>query len=158
MDGALVFTIGTTDTLRKLEEAKAEGTFVYDYGVAKLPDVDNTLKSRTLSVTYAMAINGFSEHKDLANEFAEYATRTYTPELYARSGKMATALEASRGDKLQTIFEEQYEKSVSLPKMMEIGNLWLQLEALFSRVWDGEEVLPLVKELEEQIATQILDE
>lgn len=158
MDGALVFTVGTTDTLKKLEAAKAEGTFVYDYGVAKLPDVDNTLKSRTLSVTYAMAINGFSEHKDLANEFAEYATRIYTPELYARSGKMATALEASRGDKLQTIFEEQYEKSVSLPKMMEIGNLWLQLEALFSRVWDGEEVLPLVKELEEQIATQILDE
>ena len=158
IDGRLVFTIANTDVLRKLEEAREEGTFVYDYGVAKLPDVSNTLKSRTLSVTYAMAINGFSEHKDLANQFAEYVTRAYTPEMYQRSGKMAAALEASRYDEVLGIFEQQYEKSVSLPKMMEIGNVWLQLEALFSRVWDGEEVLPLVKELEEQISSQIMEE
>ena len=68
---------------------------------------------------------------------------------------MAAALEASRGEPLLGIFADQYAKSVSLPKMMEIGNLWLQLEALFAKVWDGEEVVPLVRELEEQIATQI---
>ncbi len=155
MEGRLVFTIGTTDVLRRLEEAKAEGSFVYDYGVAKLPDVSDALKSRTLSVTNAVAINGFSEHKDLANRFAEYVTRAYSTELYQRSGKMAAALEASRGEPLLGIFADQYAKSISLPKMMEIGNLWLQLEALFAKVWDGEEVVPLVRELEEQIATQI---
>ena len=154
----MVFTIGTTDVEKKLEQAKQEGIFVYDYGVAKLPDVSDALKSRTLSVTDALAINGFSEHKDLANRFAEYLTRSYTPDFYSKSGKMATALQACRGDELLTTFMEQYAASISLPKMMEIGNLWLQLEALFAKVWDGEEILPLLQELEAQISTQIGEE
>lgn len=158
MEGRLVFTIGTTDVVKKLEQAKQEGVFVYDYGVAKLPDVSDALESRTLSVTNALAINGFSEHKDLANRFAEYLTRANTPEFYSKSGKMATALQACRGDELLTTFMEQYAASISLPKMMEIGNLWLQLEALFAKVWNGEEILPLVQELEAQISTQIGEE
>lgn len=158
LEGKLVFTIGTTDILQRLEQAKADGSFNYNYGVAKLPDVSEKLKSRALSVTYGVAINGFSEHKDLANQFAEYLTRAYSHDLYARSGKMGTALEASRGDQVLSIFADQYENSVSLPKIMEIGNLWLQLEALLAKVWNGEEVLPLVKALEEQIAVQILEE
>ena len=155
IDGKLVFTIGTTNVLQRLEEAKANGTFLHDYGVAKLPKVSDQLRSRAMSVTKALAVNGFSEHKELANRFAEYLTRTYSSELYSRAGKMGTALEASRGDKVLSIFADQYAESVSLPKIMEIGNLWLQLEVLFSKVWDGEEILPLVKGLEEQIATQI---
>ena len=158
LEGKLVFTIGTSDVLQRLDKAKADGTFPYEFGIAKLPDVSETLKSRTLSVTNAVAINGFSEHKDLANRFAEFVTRAYSTELYPRSGKMAAALEASRGEKLLSIFTDQYANSVSLPKMMEIGNLWLQLEALLMKTWNGEEVLPLVRELEEQISTQIVEE
>ena len=56
---------------------------------------------------------------------------------------------------MQSVFIDQYAESISLPKMMEIGNLWLQLEALFAKVWNGERVEPLVRELEEQIATQL---
>ena len=53
------------------------------------------------------------------------------------------------------VFYEEYKRSISLPKMMEIGNLWLQLEALFSKVWNGAEIEPLVAELDEQIRTQL---
>ena len=158
MEGRLVFTIGTTDVVRRLEEAKAEGVFLYDYGVAKLPDVSETLKSRTLSVTNALAINGFSEPQDLANRFAEYMTRTAMGDFYTRTGKMGTALQADHGDKILAAFREQYANSISLPKLMEIGNLWLQLEALYAKVWSGEEILPLVRALEEQISTQIGEE
>ena len=158
IEGRLVFTIGTTDTLRRLEEAKRDGTMVYDYGVATLPDVSDSLRSRTLSVTNAIAINGFSQHKTLANKFAEYLVCGYSSELYGKSGKMAATKAASRGNEMLGIYEEQYAKSVSLPKMMEIGNLWLQLEALFSKVWKGEEVLPLLQSLENQIGAQITEE
>lgn len=158
IEGKLVFTIGTTDVLRKLEKAAEEGEFVYDYGIAVLPDISGTLKSRTLSVTKALAINGFSEHKELANRFAEYLTCRHSSELYPKTGLMGSSLTASRGDAMLTICEEQYAKSVSLPKMMEIGNLWLQLEAVFSKAWDGEEILPLLQELEKQISTQITEE
>jgi maltose-binding protein MalE len=94
----------------------------------------------------------------LANRFAEYVTRTCSKELYPKAGKMATALQASRDDRLLTTFTNQYADSISLPKIMEIGNLWLQLEALFAKVWSGEEVLPLLRDLERQISTQIGEE
>ncbi|MBP5262743.1 MAG: extracellular solute-binding protein [Lachnospiraceae bacterium] len=158
IEGKLVFTIGTTDVLKKLEKATEDGEFDYEYGVAVLPDVSDTLKSRTLSVTKALAINGFSEHKELANRFAEYVTCKHAADLYPKTGKMAASLTASRGDALLSICEQQYAKSVSLPKMMEIGNLWLQLEAVFSKAWNGEEILPLLQDLEKQISTQITEE
>ena len=106
-------------------------------------------------MTDAVVVNGFSSHKDLANRFAAYATHMCAPELYSRSGKIPASLAANRGTDMQSVFIDQYAESISLPKMMEIGNLWLQLEALFAKVWNGEEVEPLVRELEEQIATQL---
>ena len=155
MEGKMVFTIGTTESVQQLEEAKQNGSFPFEYGIANIPDITKELQSRPLSVTEAVAVNGYSAHKDLANRFAEYLTHTYAPELYAKAGKISTSFAANRGTELQSVFIEQYEDSISLPKMMEIGNLWLQLEALFAKVWNGEEVLPLVRRLEEQISTQI---
>ena len=54
IDGKTVFTIATTDVIKKLEQAKTEGTFAYEYGIAVMPDVSNTLDSRSLSVTSAV--------------------------------------------------------------------------------------------------------
>ncbi len=42
--------------------------------------------------------------------------------------------------------------------MMEIGNLWMQLEALFAKVWNGADVTPLVQELANQISIQVLSQ
>ena len=156
VDGKIVFTIGSTDILQRLETAKEEGSFAFDFGLATLPQVSTQLGSRTLSVTNAVAINGYSRHKDLANRFAEYLTRDFAEELYGRSGKVSVFASVDWGDEMLKVFHAQYKESVSLPKMMEIGNLWLMLEALFSKVWNGEEVLPLVQELENQVSTQIL--
>ena len=39
--------------------------------------------------------------------------------------------------------------------MMETGNFWVQLESLFSKVWDGADVTALVQELAAQIQLQI---
>ena len=39
IEGRTVFTVATTDALAKLREAKENGEFEYDYGVAILPDI-----------------------------------------------------------------------------------------------------------------------
>lgn len=155
MEGKLVFTIGTTQSVQRLEDAEEDGSFPYQFGIAQIPYITGELRSMPLSVTDAVAVNGYSEHKELANRFAEYVTHTFAPELYAKTGKIPASLAANRGTELQSVFISQYENSISLPKMMEIGNLWLQMEALFAKVWNGEEVTPLLRDLEEQIATQI---
>ncbi len=155
IDGKIVFTVATTDVLKKLEEAKAEGTFAYDYGIAVIPQPTKDLKGRSLSVTNCVVVNGYSEHKELANRFARYLTGSYYKNLYERTGKVSANLEANLENEYLMSFMEEYKSSSSLPKMMETSNFWIQLEILFSRVWDGGDVDSLLKSMSDQIVSQI---
>ncbi len=147
IDGKTVFTIGTTDVVARLQEAKEKGDFAYEYGIATMPMVSDGLQSRSLSVTNGIVINGYSEHKELANEFAAYLTSEYIESLYERTGKVSANYHANADNQPLQIFFMEYADSVSLPKMMETGNFWLQLENLFAKVWNGEDVTTLVQEL-----------
>ena len=51
IDGKIVYTVATTDALTKIEAAKAEGNFAYEYGISMMPDVSEELSSASLSVT-----------------------------------------------------------------------------------------------------------
>ena len=53
------------------------------------------------------------------------------------------------------MFATEYASSVPLPKMMETGNFWLQLEILFSKVWNGADVTTLVQELSDNMTLLI---
>lgn len=154
IDGKLVFTIATTDVVRKLEEAKSNGSFAYNYGVAVFPEVSQVLESRSMSVTNVIAVNGYSQRKELANEFAAFLTNDYIYSLYERTGKVSANLAANTDNGALQIFMEEYADSVPLPKMIETSNYWIQLEILFSKVWNGEDAAVLVRELSDQILTQ----
>lgn len=156
VNGRIVFTIGGTDAIRRVEQAKADGVFTHDYGVAVMPNINKMLASRSLSVTNVVAVNSYSEHKELANKFAAFLVDEYAGELYERTGKVASNVKINQDNGALQICMLEYANSISLPKMMEIGNLWLQMEALFAKVWNGEVVTPLLEELSEQISTQII--
>jgi len=153
-EGKTVFTIATTDVVKRLADAEAEGLLGFDYGFALLPRVSDTLESRSMSVTNVAAVNGYSRHKALANRFAAYLTGECAETLYGRTGKVPANLNADAGGGALQIFRQEYARSIPLPKMMETGNFWLQLEGLFSRVWNGADVTELVEELAERIAVQ----
>lgn len=155
IDGKIVFTIGTTDVVERLEQAKADGSFAFEYGIAPMPEVSEELKSRSLSVTNAVVVNGYSKHKELANEFAAYLTTEYVDSLYERSGKVSANLHANQGNQELEKFAEEYADSVPLPKMMETANFWMQLEILFSKVWNSADVTTLVQELSDNMAVQM---
>lgn len=155
IDGKTVFTIGTTDVVAKLQEAKENGSFAFEYGIATMPEVSAELASRSLSVTNAVVINGYSEHKELANAFAAYLTTEYIDTLYERTGKVSANMHANADNQALQIFAMEYAGSVSLPKMMETGNFWLQLEILFSKVWNGADVTTLVQELSDSMTLLI---
>lgn len=155
IDGKIVFTVATTDVIRRLDEAQKDGSFAYEYGVAVMPEVSGELESASLSVTGAVAVNGYSEHKELANGFAAYLVNDCAEELYEKTGKLPARNGTDEDNGPAQIFKMEYADSVSLPKLMETGNFWLQMEVLFSKVWNGAEVQPLVTELAEQIASQV---
>lgn len=157
IDGKTMFTIGTTDVVKRLEDAKADGSLTFNYGIARMPDVSAELQSRSLSVTGAAVINGYSEHKELADRFAAYLSEEYADGLYERSGKMPASIHAAENadNGALMIFANEYADSVSLPKMLETGNFWMQLEVLFSKVWNGEDVTTLVQQLADNMSQQL---
>lgn len=155
LDGKLVLTIATTDVAARLAQAKEDGSFAFDYGIAPMPAVSPELGSRSMSVTGAVAVNGYSAHKELANRFAAYLVGDCSDMLYERTGKVPANLNANADNGALQIFRQEYAKSMPLPKMMETGNYWLYLERLFARVWNGEDVTALVEELDRQISVQL---
>ncbi len=157
IDGKTVYTIATTDAAARLAEAKENGELQFDYGFAMMPDVSPQLQSRSMSVTKAVAVNGYSENKDLANRFASYLVTECAGSLYERSGKVPANRNANLDNGALQIFMLEYGESIPLPKMMETGNFWLQLERLFSSVWNGADVTALVEELSNQILSQMGD-
>ncbi len=156
IDGKIVYTIATTDAAAKLAKAKEEGTFTGDYGFAMLPDVTSELKSRSLSVTGVLAINGYSEKKQEANDFATFLVTEYAEELYERCGKMSANVSVDTDNGAVSIFQAEYAESAPLCKMIETSNLWLQLEVLFTKVWNGGDVGTLLQEMANQISTQLV--
>ncbi len=155
IDGKIVFTIVTTDAVKRLAEAKEQGIINFDYGIARLPDVSRELESRAMSVTSTVAVNGYSEHRELANRFAAYLVDECAGNLYERSGKVPAKWSADSDNGDLQIFRQEYADSVPLPKMMRTENFWLLLEGLFSKVWNGADVTELVAELAGRISLQV---
>lgn len=158
IEGKLVFTVATTDAIAKVEEAIAEGNFNYEYGITVLPDVNDTLTSKSLSVTNALVINGFSEHKEEANAFASYLLTNDTENFYPKTGKLSAQLHVAYENENALNAMREYERSVPIPKMLSTSNFWVQLEASFAKIWNGEDVNETLRALSETIMTQVTGE
>ena len=155
MAGKMVFTMATSDAVAKLEQAKAEGNFTYDYGITLAPDINDEMQTRSLSMTGCVVINGYSQNREAANDFALYLTTQYNDILYARTGKVSAAKNVVYEYEALTGFTDQYERSVSMPKMLETSNFWVRLEAAFSEIWNGADANEELRLLSEQIMHQI---
>lgn len=159
INGKSIFTIATTDALRRIEEERAEGGFPYEYGVALLPSIDDEHLAKGLSVTNVVVINGYSGQKELANRFAEYLVYENADTLYERTYKMQAAYPM---EDFQTDVRDQimmiYEHSTSLPKILEVSNFWVQLELAYTKIWDGQDVDDVLRQLSEQMKTQVMGE
>lgn len=158
MEGKMVFTIATTDAVFKLEDARSDGLMAYDYGIELVPDIDEGKSSRSLSMTSCVVVNGYSAHKEAANDFAGFLTTRYNDILYARAGKVSAAKNVDYGYEALDMFAAEYEKSISMPKMVETSNFWVLLEVAFSEIWNGADANEKLKELSEQIMEQVTGE
>ncbi len=157
-EGKTIYTIATSDCIRKLDEAAKNGEFGYEYGIAKLPDINQELVTRGMSVTNALVINGYSEHKESAGRLMEYLVKNANADLYSMTGKLSAVNRDSYENAAEAVFMESYEESVPIPKMLETGNFWVELEICFAKVWGGEDANTQLRQLSEQIKTQLAGE
>lgn len=155
MEGKIVFTVATTDAIGKLEKGKKDGTFAYEYGITAIPAVSDTLASKSLSVTNAAVINGFSKNGALANDFASYLVRNQTEEFYTMTDKIPSRYDVTYENPAISVALSEYGTSVPVPKMMQTSNFWAQLEIAFTRIWTGSDVNEILSDLDERIKKQV---
>lgn len=158
LEGRTIYTIATSDCMKKLEEAKKNGAFSYEYGIAKLPNINQELATKGMSVTNALVINGYSKQKALAQRFAEYLTKEDGNELYEMTGKLPARIQGEYENPNIAAFVGNYDASVPIPKMVETSNFWVELEICLSKVWNGADANKELKTLSEQIKTQLAGE
>lgn len=157
-EGKTIYTIATSDCIRRLDEAAKNGEFNYEYGIAKLPDINQELTTKGMSVTNALVINGYSEHKESAARLMQYLVKNAHADLYSMTGKLSSVLQDPYGSEQEAAFMENYIESVPIPKMLETANFWVELEICFARVWGGEDANTQLRHLSEQIKTQLAGE
>lgn len=155
IDGKIVFTIATTDVINTLNSAKEEGLFNYDYGVTLIPDMNDEIDTRTMSVTNCVVVSPFSSNMDTANDFARFLTTDYAEHLYSKSGKVSTAKGIDFEYDGLDVFVNEYGYSCPMPKMIETSSFWVELEAVFSDVWNGEDANNELKTLAENMLYQL---
>lgn len=154
-DGKLLFMVADTDVVGELEEAKREGTFEYEYGITSIGMLNDTLRSKGLSVTKLVAVNGLSDKKVVAEDFAQFLSVDYSENLYSRTGKYACCYQKEYAYPQMEDVVRTYENSVSLPKIVETSNYWVLTEMVYTKAWDGSDVNKLLKELSGQVKKQI---
>ena len=142
----------------RLEKAPSEITPVFEIGYASIPELTSELESRSLSVTDVLVVNGYSQHNLAANKFAAFVTTKYSQNLYSKTGKIASSFDAAYTDDVLALFQEEYAGSIPLPKLVEASNFWVQLEITFTKIWTGEDADKWLRDLSEQIMTQVTGE
>jgi maltose-binding protein MalE len=155
IDGKIVFTVATTDILSKINEAKNTGECEFEFAVADMPGLTADFGTRTMSVTNCLVVNGYSEHSSMANAFARYLCNDNSSDLYQLSGKVAAHYGVKYSDPNIKTFVDVYNDSVPMPKTMETSNLWMELEIAFTKIWNGEDCNSTLKQVSENIMTQV---
>ena len=155
IEGKLVFTTATSDIMRTLQAAAEEGTFTFEYGIAEIPNLNEELQTKNLSVTNTIVVNGFTEKQEDANRFASYLSGEASASLYEKTGKIPAHKEHACKEQNTAVFFQEYKDSVPVPKMMVTSNLWVQLEITFAQVWNGSQVSKSLQNLSEMIMSQV---
>lgn len=158
MEGKIVMTTATTDIIKKLDAAKESGEFEYDYGIAPIPRLNEEMDTKSLSVTNTIYVNGYTQMKEEANDFAKYLVTEHAKDLYTATGKVPANKNITYDDPNLDMFMDEYQDSAPMPKLMAISNFWVKMEIMFERIWNGEEVSSELKQLSEDIMTQVTGE
>ncbi|MBQ7841262.1 MAG: sugar ABC transporter substrate-binding protein, partial [Lachnospiraceae bacterium] len=109
-------------------------------------------------VTYGIAVNGYSEKRDMANSFAAYLADQGAAKMYARTGHIPARLGVEYEQTGMEGFLEEYSKSIPIPKLMSMANFWVRMEIAYTKIWSGEDVSEILRNLSEQVMTQVTGE
>lgn len=153
--GRIVFTLATSDSVRKISDYCRQNDTELNYGVTAIPDLTDDLQSKTLSITQCLVVNGYSERQDAAGEFIRYLLFNDMGSFFDQTGKAPALAGITYSDSHMQGFYKAYADSAPITKLRSASNFWMLLENTFAEVWDGEDPNEQLRILAQQLLVQI---
>lgn len=146
----LLYTIVNTSDLKKINESGV------DYGITKIPDLTNALKTNTMSTTQLMVVNPYSKNLKVAKSVAKGMTYDYANELYDLTGLVSARnnLDNNPNSQYASLYKI-YSNSIVKAQFMNIGDFYLKLEIMLHQIWDGTSIEESYNTFNDYVTTQL---
>lgn len=147
--------LGGAESEEKKEENQEE-EMPFAYGTAKMPDITETIAASSLSYTQALVVNPYSMHQKEAQEMVQALCYDYVDEFYEMTGFLPSRRNWNYDNDIFKGIYDNYDASTPRPKMMTLGDYYIQLEILLHKVWDDDgDVTELVNEFQDYVENQV---
>ncbi len=153
--GKVVFTLATSDCVQKIAKYCKDNGTTLNYGVTRIPDLTGDLKSKTLSITNCLVVNGYSDQQDAANAFCQYLLFSGMENFFEQTGKAPAVAGYTFSDEHMNGFYDAYTDSAPITKLRSASNFWMLLENTFAQVWDGQDPNEQLRQLCQDLLIQM---
>lgn len=150
IDGKNAFTFAKTGDIPRLNESEV------DYGTACMPDISDEVSASSLSYTQTLVVNPYSMHIEEARKFVKALTYDYAADFYGKTGYYPSCKAWDYSSDIVAGIYENYGDSTPRPKMMTLGDYYIELEILLHTVWDDNgEVHELLNDFQNFVNIQV---
>ncbi len=146
-NGNIIYTIIQSERLSELDNSDV------DYGVCKIPDINNNLQSSSLSQTTMAVVDPYTTSQEAAKAVAQALSYDYAADMYNYCNKPS-----ARNDTKFSNHEESYKNlysvyanSVVKAKFIGADEIYLRYELMIKKIWSGTLVNDAVNEFENMI-------
>lgn len=149
MEGKSAFTFAKTAALTRLSESEI------NFGTACMPDISDTISASALSYTQCLVINPYSTNVAEAEKFVKALSYDYASQFYGQTGYYPSCKAWEYDDIVRGIYENYFD-STPMPKMMTLGDYYIELDILLHKVWDDEgDIATLLNEFQNFLNVQL---
>ena len=107
-------------------------------------------------MTNAIAVNPYSVNRDAAAAIARYLTEKNVGNLYEMTSKIPACQSlAEAPTPAWDAVCEAYDKAAEVPKIMELSDMWLHLEATMADIWRGEDAATQMQEFSDLMTERL---
>jgi len=147
----LIYTLVNTSELKKINDSGVQ------YGICKVPDLNNSLTTDAMSTTELMAVNPYSKNLEVAKSVAKAFTYDYANELYDLSGYASARSDLSNNPNPEySNLYNIYSNSIVKAQFINIGDFYLKLEIMIHQVWDETSIEDSFNTFNTYVTTQLM--
>lgn len=150
-NGKNAFTFAKTAALKRLDEVEG-----LEYGAACMPDLTELASASALSYTQTLVVNPYTTNIKAARSFVKALTYDYVNVFYYQTGYLPSCKNWTYNSDIIAGVYANYDDSTPMPKMMTLGDYYIELEILLHNIWDQNgDIMELLNNFQNFITTQL---